>query len=118
MKVFQQGDKVMLDLGGRIRDVLLSCGEAERFAEALERGANGAELAPGELIRGETWNIVVKSFDRRVGIRFIPPDCGYPERVPLPVGAARALARRVREEASWAQYGLRFVGPTRASNVG
>jgi hypothetical protein len=109
LTVRQEGDKVILDLGGRRRDVLLTPLAADDLAEALEAAADRAARAPAELFRGERWSAHVTSFDRKVALRFTGPDLGLPDRVPMPAAAARALAAKVRENATWAGYGMRLL---------
>ena len=106
--VFVEKDKVILDLGGRRRDILMTCGEAEKFAFTLELGANSADLAPSEVVKGERWEIEVQSYDGRVACRFHAPGPGYPRCVPLPPAMARRLAARVRFKAQQAAYKMRF----------
>jgi hypothetical protein len=109
LTVRQEGDKVLLDLGGRRRDVLLTPLAAADLAEALEAAADAAARAPAKLFRGEPWGCHVTSFDRHVALRFVGPDVGLPERVPLPPAAARRLAAKLEENASWAGYGMRLT---------
>ena len=104
-----EGDRVVLLLLGRRRDVLVSCGEAEKLADALRRGANTAENAKPTLVRGERWEACVESCDGVVGVRFLSPEPGYPQRIPLPPQVARALANRIRFKAQQAAYRMRFV---------
>lgn len=106
--VFVEGDKVMLDLGARRRDILMTCGEAEKFAAHLEAGANTAERATPEVVKGDHWEIEVQSYDGQVACRFHAPGPGYPERVPLPASIARKLAARVCFKAQQAAYKMRF----------
>lgn len=110
--VYQEKDRVILDLGGRRRDVLLGMIEAERLAEALDLGANGAELshAAGDraLMVGEVWDVNVRSYDRKVAIRFTPPVGSASTRVPVPFAAARKLAGLIRFARQQAAYGIRF----------
>ena len=106
--VFVEGDKVIVDLGARRRDVLMTCGAAEKFAESLEAGANGAELAVPSLVKGERWAVGVQSYDGQVACRFVGPGPGYPQRVPLTAALARMLAGRVRFKAQQAAYKMRF----------
>jgi hypothetical protein len=108
VSVSAEGDKVVLDLHGRRRDVLLSPLDALRLADALDEKAAGAERAAPELVRGEVWNVHVTSFDRKVALRFTPPlgvTCG---RVPMPAGAARRVAELLRSNAELAGYGMRI----------
>jgi len=106
--VRHNGDKVLILLDGRRRDVLLSCAAAEEFAQALRRFAATAELETPELIRGETWEIGVQSYDGYVAVRFHPPTPGNPRRVPLPPAVARALADRTMFKAQQAAYRMRL----------
>ena len=108
MTVAQEGDKVMLGLQGRRFDVLLSCAQAERFAEALELAANGAEREPPSLIQGEPWECKIVSYDGMVGIRFFPPIVGAPNRVPLTASVARQLAGRVTFNMQQAKHKMAF----------
>jgi hypothetical protein len=107
--VSHEGDKVVLDLGGRRRDLLLSCAQAERFAGALRRHAAGAERAPPVLARGERWAAKVESFDGLVAVRFFPPSVGAPELVSLTPAAARALADAADWKRSCAEHKLRIT---------
>lgn len=103
------GDKVWLDLGGRKRDVLLTCAAAEAFARGLEGAAALAGAEPPGLFGGEWWGVRVESFDGFVALRFDPPEVGAPGRVPLSVAAARKLAGLVRDKAAWARHKMRLV---------
>ena len=107
--VGHEEDLVVIDLCGRRRDVLMSCGEAERFAVALEKNAALAELGDPALVRGEPWEAKVESYDGAVAVRFYPPTVGAPERVRMPAAVARAMAARVRFKAQQAAYRMRFV---------
>lgn len=107
--VTSEGDKVILDLCGRKRDVLLSPLDAERLADALEEAAARAERELPELIHGEPWGVQVTNFDRRVVLRFSTPDGLTPERVPFPVVAARRVADMLRTNANFAGNGLRLT---------
>lgn len=109
VSVSSAGGKVVVDLHGRRRDLLLDPDAALRFAEALEAKAAEAELAPAELVRGEPWGVSVASFDGFVAFRFTPPFAGDPERVPLPPRAARAVADLARTNASVAREKLRIA---------
>lgn len=106
LSAYQEDDRVIIDLHGRRRDLLLSPSDAELFADTLERLALLADKVPISVLRGEQWGATVKSFDRKVCVRFYSPDVGLPNRVPLPVGAARALAAEVRSKIVEASYGL------------
>lgn len=107
--VSQEYDKVVIDMNGRKRDVLLSCAQAERFEEALIDFAAKAELSTPQLIRGEHWSIRVESFDGMVAIRFNPPYVGNPEKVLIPYQVARELAKLVKLKRQQAEYRMRFV---------
>lgn len=109
MTVTATGDKVMLDLGGRRRDVLLTPLCAARLAGVLDEQAALAERAPPELVRGEVWEVGTDSYDGRVVLRFTPPGLGHPERVPLPASVARQLAETLRRLAVWAGYRARLM---------
>lgn len=110
-----QGDKVVIDLGGRRRDLLMSCGAAEEFENALRQKASEAERAPPELVKGEVWGARVESYDGYVCVRFTPPLGGNPTKVPLPPAAARRMADLVQFKRQQAAYKMRFEfrnGPT------
>jgi hypothetical protein len=109
LTVRAEGDKVIVDLCGRRRDVLLTPGEAERLAAALEENAALAEREMPELVRGEVWGAKVESFDGKVAIRFCPPLAVATTRVPLSAKAARLLAAVIRDKASWAKHKARLV---------
>ena len=106
--VTQKDDKVMILLPSKRRDVLLTCGEAEKFVEALEQFADTADRGRPTLVRGERWEVGVQSYDGYVAVRFLPPSPGYVDRVPLPPAVARALAERVRFKSQQAAYRMRF----------
>lgn len=109
VRVSHNGDKVIVDLGDRVRDVLLTCGQAEDLEQALRRLANVAELAAPELVRGEMWDVKVESYDGCVAVRFVPPFAGNATRVPIPFDVARKLADLVRFKREQAAYRMRFV---------
>lgn len=104
-----EGDKVVLLLPGRRRDVLLSCGEAERLVLEVGSRVPTAESAPPSVYRGEVWDVRVESYDGYVALRFIPPSPGFPDRVPLPPAAARKLCEIVTFKRQQAAYKMRFV---------
>jgi hypothetical protein len=104
-----EGDRVVIDLCGRRRDVLLGCGDAERLARGLRAGADRARRAPPELARGERWDARVESYDGFVALRFLPPAVGAPGRVPLTPAAAEKLADLVDFKRQQAAYKMRFV---------
>jgi hypothetical protein len=107
--VSSEGGRVVIDLGGRRSDLLLSCAQAERFAGALRLAASEAELAPPSLAKGERWACKAESFDGLVAVRFFPPSVGAPERVPLTPEAARALADAVDWKRQQAEHKLRIT---------
>lgn len=111
LSVTAAGDKVMLDLGGRKCDVLLTPLNAARLAGALDDQAAVAERAAPELVLGEVWAIRTDSYDGCVALRFTPPGLGSPDRVPLPAGVARRLAETLRRLAVWAGYKTRLTVP-------
>lgn len=123
---------VIIYLGTRRNDLLLSCGAAYSFAEALEKKAQQAvkdqaqigilqspSLQGGEtgigilqspsLLLRETWEVRVQSYDGMVALRFTPPGIGAQDRIPLPPEAAQRLAAYVRFNAQQAAYKMRFV---------
>ena len=108
LKVFQESDKVIIDLCGRKRDVIISPLEAERLADALDENANAAELETPQLVRMDIWNCYVTNRDHLVVMRFTPPDGITATRVPMPHKAARAIADLLRTNANMAGYGLRI----------
>lgn len=107
--VSQQGDKVIVDLSGHHRDILLSCSQAGTLCAALCAAANGAELATPEIVKGDAWLVNVESYDGYVAIRFHPPTPGYPARVPIPFAAARQLASRISFKSRQAAHKMRLV---------
>lgn len=108
--VYAEGDKVIMDLCGRLRDAILTPLEAERLADAMEERAADAERAMPELVRGEVWSLFVTSFDRHVVLRFTPPPEAGPgvHRATMPPRAAREAARMVRANAVMAGVGMRI----------
>lgn len=106
IKAFSEGDKVILDLCGRRRDVLLACDDALKLAEALDRHAVDAERAPPEMNRLRPWGVKVESWDGLVNLRLDPPEVGDPDRVPLPAQIARRLAELIREKSSMARVNV------------
>ena len=107
--VFAEGDKVVLDLGGRRRDLLVSCSQAEKLEHELQRCAKIAEKALPELIKGEVWDVRAESYDGFVALRFIPPLTGNAARVPVPFAVARQLADLVRFKRQQAAWKMRFA---------
>jgi hypothetical protein len=109
LRIFSETDRVIIDLCGRRRDVLLSCLQADDVADSLDERAADAEKAEPTLYRGERWGVKVESYDRQVALRFEPPFEVTTDRVTLPPDAARRLASLIRSKASWAQYGMRLT---------
>jgi len=109
LKIFHESDRVIIDLCGRRRDVLLSCLQADDVANALDENAGRAERELPSLIRGEQWGCKVESYDRQVAIRFQPPLGATTNRVTLPADAARKMAELIRFKESQARHGMRFV---------
>jgi len=112
MKVFQERDRVIIDLQGRRHDVLLRWREGERLIHALRQLADVAEAweaANGPSLLTESWACEVRSRDGYVAIRWRPPGIGYPERVPLPPKAARMLADNVEFKLQQAGYRFEFL---------
>lgn len=107
--VFQDRDRIILDLHGRRQDVLLPCDAALKLAEALEAAAGLAELEPPTLFHGDKWRCQVESAHGHVCVRFHPPGPGLADRVPFTVVAARKLAEVLRFKADQAEAGLRLV---------
>lgn len=115
VKVYASGDKVLLDLCGRRRDLTLKPLEAAQLADMLDDRAAVAEQAEPELVRGEQWDVHVRSYGGLVAVRFYSPGLGSPERVPMPAQAARKLAGILRQNAQAAGYKLRIVAETGGS---
>lgn len=110
IKVCTNGDKVILDLCGRKRDVILSPLEAANLAGALCEAATLAEAELPGLIIGDVWSVFVTNFDRHVVMRITPlNDVGNPERVPMPGKAARKIADLLRTNADFAGVGMRIT---------
>lgn len=109
LSVFAENDRVIIDLCGRRRDVLLKCDAALRLAETLDARADDAAQGPASVFHGEQWGCRVESYDGTVALRFSPPSVGNPERVPLPAAAARQLAGVIRDKESWARHRMRLV---------
>lgn len=124
LKVDAEGDKVIIDLGSRRTDMLISVDLARRLAAAIEEKAAEAELEPAELVEGKPWGINIRSFDKQVGFKFYPPEEAAITRVPLPVrmvigedrngnpvvvNTARKVAGIIRFASQQAEHGLRFI---------
>ena len=115
--VHSEGDKVVIVLGARRRDMSLGMIEAEDFAAALERMADSAAVELPSVIRGEQWACQVESFDRKVFVRFYPPSGSTCTRVIMPPAAARKLADEVRFKRQQASYGIRFQQAASISRI-
>lgn len=100
LTVNQDRDKVVIHLGGRCRDVLLTPEEAFRLADSVDEVVPLAESAPPGLILNQQWNIYIGFRDGSVVLRVTPPFVGNADRVPFPPKAARAFARRLRDNAT------------------
>src|SRR5262245_25698162 len=109
LKVFHEGDHVILDLCGRKRSVLLTPLGAVQLADSLRESADRAELEPKSLVEGQVWNCFITNMDRQVVMHFRSPDSSVPERVPLPPKVARAIADLLYTNANMAGYGLRIT---------
>lgn len=92
-KLRQEGNRVVLDLMGRRRDLLLSCAQAEVMVRGLLELAREADRAPLEILT-EDWKAQVRAEGGLVAVRLIPP-FGATDRVALPPPTARAIARQV-----------------------
>lgn len=109
LRVEIEEDRVVIDLGGRRKDVLLPCRQAYALAVGLDEAAALAEAEPPALALGESWGVEVESFDGFVALRFDPPFVGAPERVPMTPAAARRVASVIRMKASQAEHKMRLV---------
>jgi hypothetical protein len=114
VNVFQvevEKDKVVLALGGRLRDLLLSCAQAERLSAALRTAAGHAGKEPPAVVRAEAWDLKVESYDGKVALRFTAPvnNTAAPGRVPMPPGVARRLADVLDLKRSQAEVKMRLV---------
>ncbi len=109
LTVAVENDLVILDLGERKCDLLLSCAQAEQLAEALISASEFAEQGEPSLVKGERWNIQVESFDGMVAMRITAPAVGYVSRVPVSSRAARSLSELLVEKASWAKHKMRLI---------
>jgi hypothetical protein len=109
IRVEVEQDRVVIDLGGRRRDLLLSCSQAYALADGLDAAAAFALAEAPALALGESWGVQVESYDGLVAVRFDPPHVGAPERVPMTPQAARKVAEMVRFKASQAEHKMRLV---------
>jgi hypothetical protein len=105
-------DIVIIHLGSRQRDLLVTCSEAEKMTHALRKMANQAEASARmglhALYRGESWECRIDSYDGVVAIRFFPPQQSTTARVPMSVTAARAIADRIEFVRQQAEYKMKF----------
>lgn len=121
LKVFHEGDKVMVDLCGEDRRLVSVLGQrrfavvltptaADELAGALLENVLRAEREPPELVRGQFWGCQITNRDRLVAMIFSAPLelSGKPEVVPLSAGAARQIAGLLRTNAMMAGCGLRI----------
>jgi hypothetical protein len=109
IRVEVERDRVVIDLGGRRRDLLLSCSQAYALADGLDQAAAFALAEPPALALGESWGVKAESYDGLVALRFDPPFAGAPELVPMTPAAARKVAEAVRMKASQAEHKMRLV---------
>lgn len=107
--VYQDGDRVMVVLTERRRDVLLTCSNAEKLCYNLRNAAALAELSLPQPPLGQTWGVLVESFDGYVAIRLTPPFVGAPDRMPMTPDAARKLADLIDFKKQQAAYRMRFT---------
>ena len=111
MRVFRERDRIILDLGGRRRDVWLGWKAAEETVSLLRAFAAQIDdwlaFNPPSLLT-QAWRASVVSYDGVTWIRFVPESPGCPERVPLTAKAARALADRIEFSSQQAAYKMRF----------
>ena len=116
-----QRDRVLVDLGGRRRDLMLEPWDAARFAEELERQAAHCErwLAAGgrgELVKGSSWTALVRSWDGLVNIRFnCDGAAGLHARLSIPAAAARQLANETRLKVTEARFRVSILSQLRAT---
>lgn len=107
IRVEPSGDKVLISLGARMRDVRLTVDAAKELAQALLNAHSVAERNPPELNRGEPWEIKVQSYDGSVWLRFYPPFGHRAGVVPIPRECVHALADRINFKADQARHRLR-----------
>jgi hypothetical protein len=110
-RVEVEGDKVVLALGRKTGDLLLSCGQAEHLSAALRAAAALTEKEPPSLVKGEVWDLKVESYDGKVALRFFPPvnNTAPLGQVPMPPAAARKSADAVDLKRRQAEYKMRLV---------
>ncbi len=109
LTVSYEADKVIIDLGGRRRDVLLYCAAAEELEHALRAAADLAEKELPTPVRGERWGLHVESFDGMVAMRFDPPLGVTKVWVPMPFKVARRVADMVKFKREQAEHKMRLV---------
>lgn len=107
--IYQEKDKVKIDLRSRRDTIYLNCDEALQFADALDQMAVLAEREPAELFRGEPWECKVESWDGGVYLRFVSPQPGHPQVVILPARIARQMAVMVRNKEGFARHNMTLV---------
>lgn len=119
--VFTEGQRVILDLGGRGYDVFLSPLSAATLADTLQTQARQAAKNDPLPPLNQSWGCQVTNIDRQVVLRVKPPPThpGAPSRVPLSVEAARTLADLLTTNANMAGFGLQLrTKPTTPSTGG
>lgn len=104
-----ENDKVVIIPSAKKKDWLLSCSQSLFLAIALEEAAKETELIPSSIIKGEIWECKVESFDGMVAIRFINPNVGTPDKIPIPSSIAKSLADIIRFKAEQAEHKMRIV---------
>ena len=110
LKVFQERDRVILDLCGRLKDVSFNWKIGETLVATLRDRASDAEAwrsANRTTICTKMWGLRVESYDGQVFMRFRPPESGL-TRVPLTPEAARTLADKIEFRLQQAAYKMRF----------
>lgn len=124
LRVECERDRVILDFCGRLRDLCLQPGQAERLAEAMETAADYCEQwmqcgGRGEMVKGERWNAFVKSWDGHVNVRFTRiGSIGLHDRVSIPFREAREIADHVRCKVTEARFRVHLAVGAVATNSG
>lgn len=112
LKVFQERDRIILDLGERRYDSLIDWRDIDRLVETLRARADDADdylQANPPTIATGIWDAAIESYDGFVAMRFSPPFVGASSLVPLTPPAARKLADHVEFKGQQAAYKMRFV---------
>lgn len=106
--VTQEGDKVVLLLTNRSRDVLLTCAAAFDLTNKIRERAIFAANEPAASYACQHWNVFVESYDGLVALRFTPPEPGPFDHVPMPWAIAEKFADLIEFKAQQAKYKMRF----------